>query len=217
MCLSRIGWRDGLTSCNRLSPRRIGGSSRFVDVVGSSFALCDRRLEFDRVSRGALVRCAHCFHGEAWNTPGEKGRSADTVRRTASGACVHAENYSSAGRIFTKDIVVSCHCEKRSRSRWSIYQVLFRYRCGKTRRRDTRQIELSIIRYKEEDSLAGSIGGGNKRKQEISVRQLDRAILSLPAQIFSDSISTYSGNPATCYFDPLLDLFARIYSFPPSP
>lgn len=79
------------------------------------------------------------------------------------------------------------------------------------------QIELSIIRYKEEDSLAGSIGGGNKRKQEISVRQLDRAILSLPAQIFSDSISTYSGNPATCYFDPLLDLFARIYSFPPSP
>lgn len=137
MCLSRIGWprRDGLTSCNRLSPRRIGGSSRFVDVVGSSFprSLALRRAASSLTAYHTLEGCARAlctlFPWRGVEHPWRKrspalGPLADTVRRTASGACVHRENYSSAGRIFTKDIVVSCHCEKRSRS--GIIQISLR-------------------------------------------------------------------------------------------
>lgn len=56
-------------------------------------------------------------------------------------------------------------------------------------------IELSIIRYKIRWPLPVRSADSNKRKEtvspDLSVRQLDRAILSLPAQMFSNSISTY--------------------------
>lgn len=101
MCLSRIGWprRDGLTSYNRLSPRRIGvlhGSSTFSSslLLSLSLSVCDARLTRRATSSltachtlggggGALVRCAHCFHGEARDTPREKkGRLSPAFRAT---------------------------------------------------------------------------------------------------------------------------------------
>lgn len=124
MCLSRIGWprRDGLTSYNRLSPRRIGvlhGSSTFSSslLLSLSLSVCDARLTRRATSSltachtlggggGALVRCAHCFHGEARDTPREKkgrlslGLSSDTGSsvRWTSPVCVRVftagENHS---------------------------------------------------------------------------------------------------------------------------
>lgn len=77
MRLSRVGWprRDGLTSHNRLSPRRIGvlhGSSTLLLLLASVFFslslfvtharrdYASRRLEFDRVSH-AWRGCARAL------------------------------------------------------------------------------------------------------------------------------------------------------------
>lgn len=57
-------------------------------------------------------------------------------------------------------------------------------------------IELSIIRYKngrfvDRCRFNRRIAINGRRLGDLSVRQLDRAILSLPAQMFSNSISSY--------------------------
>lgn len=191
MCLSRIGWprRDGLTSYNRLSPRRIGvlhGSSTFSSSLLLSLSLClwrtfdaSRHLEFDRVShawrrRGCARALCTLFPWRGAGHPSRKkrsfvaGLSSDTGSsvRWTSPVCVRVftagENHSGGsltGRL-TRDKRYSLWS-----SRAWIYRgdstKLFRWiKRGGIRDRCTRS-NYRLLGTKMGDSLtvAGSIGG----------------------------------------------------------
>lgn len=88
---------------------------------------------------------------------------------------------------------------------------------------DTRQIArsnyrlLDIKRRIRWPVRSAKAINGSRISQAGSDNWIERFFSSLHKRSSTLFLSIPSRDPATCYFDPLLDLFARIYSFLPSP
>lgn len=171
------------------------------------------------------MRCAHCFHGEAWNTPGEKGRPRSALwptrfdERLLVRACTARIIPRLAGysqRILSLREAIEVEVI-------GYYSDIVAIKRGAFLCSDTRQIArsnyrlLDIKRRIRWAVRSAKAINGSRISQAGSDNWIERFFSSLHKRSSTLFLPIPSRDPATCYFDPLLDLFARIYSFLPSP